>query len=145
MPRNVGPSPLQELAIWFYLKVLGNVDFSDQRAFRRVIGEAGKLCKPKNGDIPIAPEIVRGTIEKLLLHKFGYSTGKVETLWVVTWGQPPYHEQYLNYLNMPPPYWNLAEVKEWERATNRTAYPEKSVTMITVPVVPVHVSRLENF
>ena len=138
-------SPLQELAIWFYIKVLGNADFSDQRAFRRVVGEAGKLCKPKNGDRPIAPEIVRGTIEALHLFKFGYSSGKVETMWVVMWGHPPYYEQYLSYLNNPPPHWNLAEVKVWEKDTGRIAYPENSDTIIVAPTVPAHVSQQLEF
>ena len=143
MPRNVGP--VTKLAIRFYTEVLGHKDFSDQRLFRRYAAEAKRLCNPANGDKPLDPDIVWGTIQALRLGRFGYSSGEVKSMHTVMWGQPPYYEQYLSYLNTPPPHWNLAEVKEWERMTNRTAYPEKPVTMITVPIVPVHVSQLENF
>ena len=138
-------SPLQELAIWFYLDVLGNIDFSDKRYFRRVLGESGRLCNPKNGDIPLDPKIVRKTIEKLLLCKFGYSGAKVTSMHIVTWGNPPYYQQYLDYLNTPPPHWNLAEVKDWEKNTGRIAYPEEPATMVIVPTVPAKVFQSESF
>jgi len=143
-PREVGP--VTKLALRFYSEVLGHKeDFTDQRLFRRYAAEAKRLCNPTNGDKPLDPEIVWATIQALRLFKFGYSSGKVDTMWCVMWGHPPYYQQYLDYLNTPPPHWNLAEVKEWERATNRIAYPEKCDIVISVPVVPAHISQSENF
>ena len=143
MPRKVGP--VTRLALRFYTEVLGHSDFSDQRLFRRYAAEAKRLCNPKNGDKPLDPEIVWETIQALRLCKFGYSSGKVESMYVVMWGHPPYYEQYLSYLNNPPPHWNLAEVKEWERETNRIAYPEKCDIVISVPTVPAKVIQQMEF
>ena len=142
-PREVGP--VTKLALRFYTEVLGHTDFSDQRLFRRYAAEAKRLCNPTNGDNPLDPDIVWGTIQALRLFKFGYYSGKVTSMHIVMWGNPPYYAQYLDYLNTPPPHWNLAEVKEWERVTNRIAYPEKSDTMVTVPVVPTHVTQSLEF
>ena len=141
MPRNV--SPVTRLAIRFYTEVLGHKDFSDQRLFRRYAAEAKRLCNPTNGDRPLDPDIVWGTIK--CLQKFGYSKGKVETMWAVMWGNPPYYQQYLDYLNTPPPHWNLAEVRVWEKETGRIAYPENPVTMNVVPQVPAHVTQQMDF
>ena len=143
MSRNVGP--VTKLALRFYTEVLGHADFSDQRLFRRYAAEAKRLCNPTNGDKPLDPEIVWATIQALRLFKFGYSSGKVTSMYVVMWGNPPYYKQYLDYLNTPPPHWNLAEVKEWEKETGRIAYPEEPVTMVSVPQVPANVVQMENF
>ena len=142
-PREVGP--VTKLALRFYTEVLGHTDFSDQRLFRRYAAEAKRLCNPKNGDKPLDPDIVWGTIKALRLCKFGYSNGKVESMYVVMWGHPPYYEKYLSYLNTPPPHWNLAEVKEWEKDTGRVAYPEEPVTMVVVPTVPAKVIQQMEF
>jgi len=145
MPRNVGP--VTKLAIRFYSEVLGHKeDFTDQRLFRRYAAEAKRLCNPKNGDKPLDPDIVWGTIQALRLFKFGYSSGKVDTMWCVMWGNPPYYEQYLSYLNTPPPHWNLAEVRAWEKNTGRVAYPilEDKITNIP-PIVPIYTIRANDF
>ena len=142
-PREVGP--VTKLALRFYTEVLGHADFSDQRLFRRYAAEAKRLCNPTNGDKTLDPEIVWATIEALRLFKFGYSSGKVTSMYIVMWGNPPYYQQYLDYLNTPPPHWNLAEVKEWEKATNRIAYPEEHDTIVTVPIVPTHVVQSLEF
>ena len=142
-PREVGP--VTKLALRFYTEVLGHDDFSDQRLFRRYAAEAKRLCNPTNGDKPLDPEIVWATIQALRLFKFDYSSGEVTSMYVVMWGNPPYYQQYLDYLNTPPPHWNLAEVKEWEKATNRIAYPEEHDTIVTVPIVPTHVVQSLEF
>ena len=110
-----------------------------------IAAEAKRLCNPTNGDKPLDPEIVWATIQALRLFKFGYSSGKVTSMYVVMWGNPPYYKQYLDYLNTPPPHWNLAEVKEWEKETGRIAYPEEPVTMVSVPQVPTHVIQQLEF
>src|SRR3990167_485130 len=142
-PREVGP--VTKLALRFYTEVLGHADFSDQRLFRLYAAEANRLCNPTNGDKPLDPEIVWATIQALRLFKFDYSSGEVTSMYVVMWGNPPYYQQYLDYLNTPPPHWNLAEVKEWEKATNRIAYPEEHDTIVTVPIVPTHVVQSLEF
>ena len=143
MPRNVGP--VTKLALRFYTEVLGHEDFSDQRLFRRYASEAKRLCNPTNGDKPLDPDIVWGTIQSLRLSKFGYSSGKVESMHIVMWGNPPYYQQYLDYLSTPPPHWNLAEVRVWEKETGRIAYPEKSDTIVVVPQVPAKVIQQMEF
>ena len=142
-PREVGP--VTKLALRFYTEVLGHADFSDQRLFRRYAAEAKRLCNPTNGDKTLDPEIVWATIEALRLFKFGYSSGKVTSMYIVMWGNPPYYEQYLSYLNTPPPHWNLAEVRVWEKETGRIAYPEEPVTMVSVPQVPAKVIQQLEF
>ena len=97
------------------------------------------MWKRKKGEKPLDPDIVWGAIQMLLLCKFGYSGVKVETMYIVMWGHPPYYQQYLDYLNTPPPHWNLAEVKDWEKNTGRIAYPEEPATMVIVPTVPAKV------
>ena len=67
---------------------------------------------------------------------FGFD-GEIKSMYLATYGTPPYLQQYADYLNTPPAYYLADEVKKWEELTKKVAYPEVNDDILaTHPFIP---------
>lgn len=130
------PSETELLAIWFVTDVLGQQ--WDYRTGGRHLADAKKLVNPpkEKAVSPYPVALVKACITALQEGKMGF-TGKIETLYVVFFGTPPYIEQFKAWWETPPPAYLECEVERWEKVTGQTAYPEReSDIMTTLPSAP---------
>lgn len=134
MPR--GQSKTHDLARFFVQEILGQ-EYSYQLSMRWN-GEAKKLVNPpEDKGQPLDYDLVVGTLRALKRGMFGFDQ-KIESMWVITYGTPPYIQQYEAWVTNPPPFYNQAEVKYWEEITGRTAYEniEQRGIITEVPSIP---------
>ena len=133
MPR--GSNPTSFLARFFVEEILEqewNYQFG-----MRWLREAKILINPEEDKgRPLDYDLVKGTLRALKRGWFGFD-GKVGTMLIVTYGDPPYYTQYKEYLESPPPFYNKGEVLEWEKETGRIAYSESRDIISEVPSAPV--------
>lgn len=100
----------QHLAQWFVSNVLKrDIDF---RFDRQHLKAAKELVNPGKGVEPLDLDVVKWCIEELLKGEFGF-TGAVQSLYVVTWGNPPYYKQMLERVKYIPPPYEIRAYDDW--------------------------------
>ena len=95
---------------------------ADSRFMGRWMGELKRLCEPEEG-YPVPPDMVLDCLKCLKSGMFGFE-GEIKSMYLCTYGQPPYLEQYANWLSIPPAYYLADEVREWEKLTGKIAYED---------------------
>jgi hypothetical protein len=117
----------------FVKEILGKE--ADSRFMGRWMGELKRLCEPEEG-YPVSPDMVLGCLNCLKMGMFGFE-GEIKSAYVVTYGNPPYLEQYANYISEPPPYYQCDLVREWENITGKVAYENQNhATIATHNFIP---------
>lgn len=104
----------------------------DSRFMGRWMGELKRLCEPEEG-YPLEPDMVLGCLRCLKMGMFGFE-GEIKNLYVTTYGNPPYLEQYAKYILEPPASYLSDEIRIWENLTNKTAYQNSNNVIIAVPI-----------
>ena len=131
MPR--GDSPTSRLAYIFVTEIRGET--WNYQMGMRWLGDAKKLINPlPEKGTPLDFDMVVGTLRALKNGWWDFD-GKFASMWVVTYGNPPYYQRYCEWFNNPPPAYNKAEVMKWESITGKKAYPSDEITSI-IEVVP---------
>lgn len=126
-------SPIQILAFKFVSEILGR-EF-DWRFDRRWMAEAKRICEPEEG-YPISPDMVFGCLKCLQMGMFGFDK-QVMSMWVCTYGEPPYITQYANYISEPPPFYQADDIRIWENLTGKVAYEHANDDIIAIhPFAP---------
>jgi hypothetical protein len=126
-------SPIQKLAFQFVKEILGR-EF-DWRFDRRWMAEAKRICEPEEG-YPISPDMVWGCLRCLQMGMFGFDK-QIQSLWLVTYGEPPYITQYADYIAQPPPFYLPDGIRIWESLAGKTAYPDSGKRdILFVPTIP---------
>lgn len=131
-------NPTRDLALAFVRDFLG-VDTFDSRYHGRYMREAKKFINPDNDDIPIPAEDVLGCLYALKEGLFGYE-GEINTIYVITYGDPPYLQQYYEWKKTPPPWYEISNVKLWEKIVGQTAY-EKTPSDAIISFLPTRPLR----
>lgn len=132
----MAPNPTRDVAFAFVKEFLG-VDTFDSRYHGRYLREAKRFVNPDNDDAPIPPEDVLGCLRAMKAGLFGFD-GEINTMYVITYGDPPYLQQYFQWKKTPPSWYEPHLVELWERITHQTAYPEptQNVIMNFLPTRP---------
>ena len=124
-------SVTQRLAYRFVTELLGrkwNYAFGV-----RHITDAKKLVK----DGELDPDCILAAIKLAQMGVLDYN-GKIESMWVVTYGTPTLYDQYIEWVRKPPPFYNKVAVDFWEKTTGKVAYPkETDIIIVAAPVAPI--------
>lgn len=126
------PNPTAEFTKVFVQEFLGE-DF-DFRAHARYMKEMKNFVNPAGDEMPIPGEYVLGCLRALRAGLFGFE-GQINSVWCITYGDPPYFKQFAEWMQSPPSWYEPHLVELWERITGKIAYPELAKSAI-IGVLP---------
>lgn len=137
MPRKKSePHITNQLAEKFverYLKV--KFDYGNP-THRRYLRDAKSLVNPSAGNA-YDPSLVWGCLLALENGMFDFN-GQITSIWIVTYGVPPYIDQYKEWIESPPPFYEADLIRDWEFITGKQ-YPrlEENGILNPCPFIPV--------
>lgn len=110
----------------------------DFRAHGRYMREMKKFINPEGDEVPIEPEHVIGCLRAMKAGLFGWD-GDINSVWCITYGDPPYFRQYFQWIKEPPSWYDQHLVSLWERITGKKAYPDSPSrdTIVFLPTRPI--------
>jgi len=130
-------NPVWDFTVIFVRDFLGETSF-DSRKHSRYLREMKRFINPDNDDAPIEGNDVIGCLRAMKSGLFNFD-GEINSIWCITYGEPAYLQQYFQWKNEPPPFYNVSAVRMWEELTGQTAFPAtpKSAIMFVPSMPPI--------
>lgn len=110
-------SKTQELARWFVEEIL-HQEF-DYRFVKHHLKAAKTLVNPDDAE-PLDIDLVKQTILAIRDGKLAF-VGELNSLYAVTWGNPPYYYQMADIIRRAPPPYEVVSYDDWVRDYGRLA------------------------
>ena len=95
----------------------------DTRVHGKHMRNMKKFINPEDDQPAITGDDVLGCLRAMKAGLFGWD-GVIDTVWCITYGDPPYFRQYFEWVKEPPSWYEPHLVQLWEKITGKTAYPE---------------------
>jgi hypothetical protein len=110
----------------------------DFRLHGRYLRDSKRFVNPdKEGEVPFDPNLVWGCLLALEKGMFGFE-GSVSSMWVITYGsRPNYYEQYKEYFDNPPSFYEADLIREWETLTGKSYPRTQDDGKMVVPFIPL--------
>lgn len=110
-------SKTQELAKWFVEEILRQ-EF-DYRFVKHHLKAAKTLVNPDDAE-PLDIDLVKQTILAIQGGKLAF-VGELNSLYAVTWGNPPYYYQMADIIRQAPPPYEVISYDSWVQKYGRLA------------------------